>query len=423
MGAFKQGDHIKVFCSGFTHHGIVASDGPKIEVIDLTSYSRCTPQLTPELASAASLPISCSVGLSLWMAATPSVAQAISKPVLKSIGKEALKQVLGSQPLGYQGGIGSAWDMMLKKIGLRKTESIVEIISGRVGEVLGEAIGHLLFGPAGGRIGRVVGRTACRAVVPMIIGKISAPACSANALVKAAANLATAALGLDLGATLAEEVSKAIWSGTVAGSLVSLESIASSVSHKLQCALRKKGATGCIRRCTLEDFQGSGKASLVRRPEDPVECLRRAESKLGHGVHYDLFTRNCEHFANWCIFGEGLSRQVAAGVVSMNAVPAGALCGVVGAGAAYATAAAAPTLLWSTTLGSAAAALGLVTAPISWPFVLGAGASSLVAGSVGGIFVGTGAAKLLDKKSTSYGDDFPSMVLDDEQVKELEDTG
>jgi hypothetical protein len=41
----------------------------------------------------------------------------------------------------------------------------------------------------------------------------------------------------------------------------------------------------------------------------PERTVSRAESKLGTG-DYDLFGRNCEHFASWCVTGEATSDQV-----------------------------------------------------------------------------------------------------------------
>lgn len=37
--------------------------------------------------------------------------------------------------------------------------------------------------------------------------------------------------------------------------------------------------------------------------------VQRARSRLGEH-HYRLLTNNCEHFCNWCLYGEGSSEQV-----------------------------------------------------------------------------------------------------------------
>lgn len=39
------------------------------------------------------------------------------------------------------------------------------------------------------------------------------------------------------------------------------------------------------------------------------QAIKRGMMRLGED-HYNLFTRNCEHFVNWCIEGEEVSRQV-----------------------------------------------------------------------------------------------------------------
>jgi hypothetical protein len=66
-----------------------------------------------------------------------------------------------------------------------------------------------------------------------------------------------------------------------------------------------------IRLATVEEF-ALGRTVRVRpHPEGflPERTVRRAESRLGTG-DYDLFGRNCEHFASWCVTGEATSDQV-----------------------------------------------------------------------------------------------------------------
>lgn len=47
------------------------------------------------------------------------------------------------------------------------------------------------------------------------------------------------------------------------------------------------------------------------KPLSADEVIRRAKSKLGTELgKYNLFTNNCEHFANWCRFGKKFCRQL-----------------------------------------------------------------------------------------------------------------
>ncbi|BFZ05768.1 hypothetical protein BsWGS_08807 [Bradybaena similaris] len=39
------------------------------------------------------------------------------------------------------------------------------------------------------------------------------------------------------------------------------------------------------------------------------EIIERARSLLGKGRQYNLFTENCEHFVNWCRYGQRVSEQ------------------------------------------------------------------------------------------------------------------
>ena len=42
---------------------------------------------------------------------------------------------------------------------------------------------------------------------------------------------------------------------------------------------------------------------------DRREVIRRARSRIGED-HYRLLTNNCEHFCEWCLYGEHRSYQV-----------------------------------------------------------------------------------------------------------------
>ena len=44
-------------------------------------------------------------------------------------------------------------------------------------------------------------------------------------------------------------------------------------------------------------------------PYSRQSIVRRALSKIG-SAGYNVFSRNCEHFANWCRYGREISRQV-----------------------------------------------------------------------------------------------------------------
>lgn len=99
----------------------------------------------------------------------------------------------------------------------------------------------------------------------------------------------------------------------------------------------KSKAHASIRYATLEEFAQGGKVKVREYGKrfEADQTVARAESKLGEG-HYDLFGRNCEHFASWCVTGRHTSGQVngavaAGGVASTTAVAAAAGVGVVSA--------------------------------------------------------------------------------------------
>jgi len=43
-------------------------------------------------------------------------------------------------------------------------------------------------------------------------------------------------------------------------------------------------------------------------PFDPAKVVERATASIGKSEYHPLFT-NCEHFANWCRYGEAFSLQ------------------------------------------------------------------------------------------------------------------
>lgn len=72
-----------------------------------------------------------------------------------------------------------------------------------------------------------------------------------------------------------------------------------------------------IIRTNMRKFIGSGESiqkcemSSLHACYSPNEIANRALSKVGSDFGgYDLFTNNCEHFANWCASGECYSNQI-----------------------------------------------------------------------------------------------------------------
>ena len=53
------------------------------------------------------------------------------------------------------------------------------------------------------------------------------------------------------------------------------------------------------------------------RKRSPLEIVNHARSELGN-KGYNLFSNNCEHFANRCVFGESHSSQVDQGKDLLN---------------------------------------------------------------------------------------------------------
>lgn len=78
------------------------------------------------------------------------------------------------------------------------------------------------------------------------------------------------------------------------------------------CDTFKSAPVTCV---SLSQFQGSAdKILIVQHDSHKIqysrqEIIERAKSRLGED-NYNLFTNNCEHFANWCITGKAVSKQI-----------------------------------------------------------------------------------------------------------------
>lgn len=84
-------------------------------------------------------------------------------------------------------------------------------------------------------------------------------------------------------------------------------------------------AKGPVEKTTLEAFM-LGKPTRIKRIKKAAysraEIVERASSRLGE-AEYGLFSKNCEHFANWCATGDERSdqvRSVAAGGIGLGVV-------------------------------------------------------------------------------------------------------
>lgn len=69
---------------------------------------------------------------------------------------------------------------------------------------------------------------------------------------------------------------------------------------------------GPVEELGLNDFAANRRLFVQSVPNQRYcreEVVRRACSRLGER-RYRLFTNNCEHFCNWCLYGENHSEQV-----------------------------------------------------------------------------------------------------------------
>ena len=72
-----------------------------------------------------------------------------------------------------------------------------------------------------------------------------------------------------------------------------------------------------VKQTSLQDFLGNSDKFHVREHDDSLhqhtehEIIARARDQVGSSSwEYDLLSNNCEHFATWCVTGDGFSYQV-----------------------------------------------------------------------------------------------------------------
>ncbi|PRY04248.1 lecithin retinol acyltransferase family protein [Paraburkholderia sp. BL25I1N1] len=71
---------------------------------------------------------------------------------------------------------------------------------------------------------------------------------------------------------------------------------------------------GPVEETTIECFASGHEIAVKPNPMARyvgAEAVRRARSRLGEN-RYRLLRNNCEHFCNWCLYGESRSEQVEA---------------------------------------------------------------------------------------------------------------
>jgi hypothetical protein len=69
---------------------------------------------------------------------------------------------------------------------------------------------------------------------------------------------------------------------------------------------------GLIEEVSIVEFSRGGAVRVGRQPDGALRGLNvvlRARSRLGE-QRYDVVRNNCEHFCNWCQFGEHRSSQI-----------------------------------------------------------------------------------------------------------------
>ena len=69
---------------------------------------------------------------------------------------------------------------------------------------------------------------------------------------------------------------------------------------------------GPVEEVSLERFAQGHRVTVKALPGSPPEgeeVIRRARSRVGENA-YRLFSNNCEHFCEWCLYGQQRSYQV-----------------------------------------------------------------------------------------------------------------
>jgi len=76
--------------------------------------------------------------------------------------------------------------------------------------------------------------------------------------------------------------------------------------------LSRSWRRGPVEEVSLERFAG-GRSVLIKPAADArfrgAEVVARARSRLGED-HYRITSNNCEHFCEWCVYGQSRSEQV-----------------------------------------------------------------------------------------------------------------
>ncbi len=72
-----------------------------------------------------------------------------------------------------------------------------------------------------------------------------------------------------------------------------------------------------LREISIDEFAAGQKVRLEKtRPTNLPAALSRLQQALTRGPHYNLLTRNCEHFVNYVLYGHPRSHQLESVVVS-----------------------------------------------------------------------------------------------------------
>src|SRR5437899_1544476 len=67
-----------------------------------------------------------------------------------------------------------------------------------------------------------------------------------------------------------------------------------------------KGTLGTVRRVSVADFSEGRPMEIVEHLDRRYSrnmIVARAQSRIGE-ANWNVFSNNCEHFANWCVIGD-----------------------------------------------------------------------------------------------------------------------